>query len=306
MAYLHILRPKNLIIVGITQWILYQFIILAFIDQPSLDGFLFSLLVLDTILIAASGYIINDIKDAETDLVNKPSKTYVPSIISIKNAYRYYFLLLTSGLILAIYIAYSISNLPLVVIYPFACGLLYLYSSRYKNSIIIGNVLVSIFVALVSGIIFFAERNSITLLSDHIKMWLIIELFVAYMVFSFAVNMIREIIKDIEDIEGDTAAGLTTYPIKYGTEAAKKLAVAFSGGTIIFLILWMITTTIAMDLRIYVFLLLLVASPLVVIIQILTKTTGKRDFSKISAILKYIMLAGLVSIILISSILTKV
>ena len=156
---------------------------------------------------------------------------------------------------------------------------------------------------MVSGIILFAERNAVLALNDLSNMWLILELFFAYLVFSFMINMIREIIKDIEDLEGDKSAGLTTYPIKYGADSAKKLAVIFCILSIFVLILWLLTTNIPMNLRVYVFLLLLVASPLVVIIQILTKTTTKRDFSKISAILKYIMLAGLVSIILLSSIL---
>lgn len=306
LAYFKILRPKNLIIVGITQWILYHYIILTFVEQPALNAYLFSLLVLDTILIAAGGYVINDIVDAEVDQVNKPIKTYIPSQISLKTAYYYYFLLLSIGFLLAFYIAYSIDNLPLVIIYPSACIFLYLYSFKYKNSIIIGNVMVSIFVALVSGIILFAERNSVGNLSNQTQMWLVIELFFTYMVFSFMVNMIREIIKDIEDVEGDNKAGLLTYPIKYGINAAKNLASLFSLVTIILLIVWMLVTDIPMDLRMYVFLLLLVASPLVVIIQILTKTTSKRDFSKISAILKYVMLAGLVSIILLSSILNTV
>ncbi len=306
MSYLNILRPKNLLIVGITQWILYHYIILAFVEIFALNPLLFSLLVLDTMIIAAGGYVINDIIDAKSDLVNKPKKTYIPTEISLKNAYRYYFFLLATGLILAFYIAYRIDNLPLVVIYPAACGLLHLYSSKYKNTIMTGNVLVSIFIAMVSGIVLFAERNSVMGMKDKTQMWLVLELFMAYMVFSFMVNMIREIIKDIEDIEGDTEVGLVTYPIKYGADSAKRLAALFTLLTIIALILWTLTSSIHMDLRIYVFLLLLVASPFVVVIQILTKTTRKRDFSKISSILKYIMLAGLASIILISSILTTV
>jgi 4-hydroxybenzoate polyprenyltransferase len=306
MAFIQILRPKNLIIVGTTQWILYHYIILAFVDTPALDVFLFSLLVVDTILIAAGGYIINDIVDASVDQINKPQKTFIPTKISLIQATYYYYFLGFVGFLIALYIAYCINNLPLVVIYPMACFLLYVYSTKFKNSILIGNILVSLFVAFVSGIILFAERNAIISINDSTKKWLVLELFIAYMIFSFMVNMIREIIKDIEDEEGDKLAGLITYPIKYGTDAAKKLVVLFCLTTILMLLFWLFVTNIPLDLRVYVFLLLLVASPLVVIVQILTKTTTKRDFSKISAILKYIMLAGLVSIILLSSILKTI
>jgi 4-hydroxybenzoate polyprenyltransferase len=190
----------------------------------------------------------------------------------------------------------------LVTLYPIASGILYLYSAKYKNSIVIGNIIVSFFVAFVPAIILVAERdilfNDGSSYSQHI-----VQLIVIYAGFSFFVNLIREIIKDVEDLEGDTRIGYITLPIKYGIAIAKRICIGICVFTILFLICWIYLTNINLDFRVRVYLLLLVAAPLAIVIQILTKTTNKRDFSKISTILKWTMLAGLGALILISNIL---
>ncbi len=300
-AYFLIIRPKNLFIVAVSQWILYYFIIVPLLSTPALNSHLFSLLVLDTVLIAAGGYIINDILDFKADMTNKPSKTYIPYPIALTKANIYYMFILVSGFFLALYIALKIGNLPLVLIYPIACGLMYLYSSKWKGSVLTGNIIVSLFVALVPGILFFAERNTVMYEKDLTNKHSVIVIFIAYMVFSFLVNMVREIVKDIEDIEGDKMAGHLTFPIKYGVQKAKNIAILLTGITISILFLWILITDVKIDFRTAVFLLLLVAGPLIIIIQILTKTTQKRDITKVSSILKWIMVAGLASIVMIST-----
>ncbi|MBL0099538.1 MAG: hypothetical protein IPP49_05350 [Saprospiraceae bacterium] len=113
--------------------------------------------------------------------------------------------------------------------------------------------------------------------------------------------MVREIVKDIEDIEGDKMAGHLTFPIKYGVQKAKKYSNFTYRHNYIHPVLWILITDVKIDFRTAVFLLLLVAGPLIIIIQILTKTTQKRDITKVSSILKWIMVAGLASIVMIST-----
>lgn len=300
-AFIHILRPKNLVIVGITQYILYHFLILPFVDIPLLEGGLFVLLVIDTIIIAAAGYIINDIYDFTADAYNKPSKTFIPTSISVKTAWRYYLMMVATGMIIALYVAIKIDNLPLFAIYPVAVLLLYFYSSKYKNSILIGNILVSIFVCFVSGIILFAEREAVTTMQNiNHKNW-VIQLFSVYMVFSFLANMMREIVKDIEDMDGDTQAGIVTYPIRYGRDNACRLVLISAVTTIGLLVTWVVYSYGLLGFRPTMFLLLFIVAPLAIVIQILTKSTAKRDFTRISSLLKWIMIAGIVSIVLIST-----
>ncbi|MBC7884558.1 MAG: UbiA family prenyltransferase [Saprospiraceae bacterium] len=284
---------------------MYRFIILPFVGTPSLDVCLFLLLITDTILIAAGGYIINDIHDHRADMVNKPSLTFIPSLISLKAAGIYYKFILLTGLIIALYIGQRIHQMHMVLIYPVGSALLYMYSVKYKNTVIWGNVIVSVFVAFVSGIVLIAERASIVSIVDPKTMNLVIELFVVYMIFSFLVNMIREIVKDLEDAEGDTLSGGVTFGIRYGMQSAVKLSVILAILTILAIIGWLMWTNVPFELRSAVFLLLFVAAPLVSIIQILTKSNHKSDFTKISTILKWTMVAGLGSIVLISSTLTS-
>lgn len=302
-ALINIIRPKNLIIIALTQWILHFFIIIPFVGVPSLNAALFYLLVVDTMFIAAGGYLINDILDYKTDVINKPLKLYIPKPLSLKTAWVYYFCILISGFLTALYIAYKINNLPLVLIYPLACVVLYFYSAKLKNSVLAGNIVVSLFVAFVSGIVLFAERNSVSNMAVTSSYHVVMGLFTAYMIFSFLINLLREIIKDIEDFEGDIATGVITYAGRYGITRAKKLCMGLCILTIIIAILWVCFSSVCTDFRVQTYITLFVVCPILIVLQILTKTSAKRDFSKISTILKWVMVAGLGSIILISSVL---
>lgn len=298
--YIYITRPKNLFLAGFTQFIIYHFLFEKVQQNLALSGHLLYLFILDTILIAAGGYIINDIFDYKTDKVNKPEKAYISKDISLKNAILYYSLILSLGFVISIYIAIVTDNIPLLSLYPLACGLLYVYSKKLKNTVLTGNIVVSAFVSFVPGVILIAERDLIFERSVPDFQNLVIQLFIFYLVFSFIVNLIREIIKDIEDENGDGLNGYMTLPIKYGIPVAKMWCIFLSLVTIISLVVWMSLTNIFVDFRLKVYLMLMVAAPLVIIIQILTKTTQKRDFSKISTILKWTMLAGLGALILIT------
>lgn len=156
-------------------------------------------------------------------------------------------------------------------------------------------------VSFVTGIIFFAERTSIEEIQDFKIQGIVMAIIMYYVIFSFLVNMIREIVKDIEDMDGDLATGHVTFPIKYGRDAGKKLCIAITIITLILLLVWMFTTNIPLELRSKTFLLLLVGAPLVMVIQALTNTTHKHEFTKISNTLKWIMISGLGSIVIISS-----
>ncbi len=301
LPYISITRPKNLLLIGLTQYIIYTFLFNRSIVEVSLKGILLYYFIFDTMLIAAGGYIINDIIDYNTDIINKPQKTYFQNQIPTRYGKMYYYSVLLVGMLLSIYIAIKTNNLPLISLYPLACSILYIYSKKYKSSILAGNIIVSLFVGFVSGIILIAERQ--VLFSSTIDQWQseVVQLLIVYIIFSFLVNLIREIIKDIEDIEGDKNNAYLTLPIKYGIDVAKLWATGIAVFAIFVLAVWIYFTNIDLDFRTQVYLILFVAGPLVVILQILTQTTHKRDFSKISTILKWTLLAGLGALILISN-----
>lgn len=300
-AYFKVLRPKNLILIGATQWFLYAMLIVPFVEKPLLSNHLLLLFIIDTMLIAAAGNLINDILDVKADEINKPLLSFIPNPIAKKSALVYYFILLILGFSIAAYIAFEIQKWPLLMIYPVVSFILFLYSYSLKNTILLGNIIVSLFVAFVTGIIFFAERTAIMQMKVIHTQRMVIEMFIAFIVFSFMINMIREMIKDIEDAEGDQVMGFVTLPIKYGKQKSVQICQYLTLLTIILLIVWMLFSKNVVGLRNYTFLLLFVGSPLVVSFQILTASTHKRNFSQLSAILKAVMVAGLFSLYMLTS-----
>ncbi|MCB0660533.1 MAG: UbiA family prenyltransferase, partial [Saprospiraceae bacterium] len=172
---------------------------------------------------------------------------------------------------------------------------LYYYSKRWKNSILLGNVVVSLFIAFTAGIVWFAERNgwsSIQILSNKYK---VAEIFIVYMSLSFIVNFIREIIKDIEDMEGDKSAGLTTFPLKYSIISALRLANGLVIFTIVGTLIWLFLSSIS-TFAMKMYFLIFVLSPLVLMMSYLKTDTSKATMVRVSSLLKWVLVAGLFSI----------
>lgn len=305
MAYLTILRIPNLIIVGITQYLL-MYLVIKPVFEPEiplvLNPMLFFLFVIDTIIIAASGYVINDILDYKIDQINKPLKAYISTKISLSNAKIYYGSLVLIGQSIAIFIAWQINHLTLAFIYPAAILLLYIYSKFLKSTVLLGNVFVSLFVSFVAGIVLFAERDGFLALKNinFEKYNLIFQLFISYLTFAFFSNFIREIVKDCEDIEGDKNQNIKTIATTWGIQKAKLLSLVLTSFFFIGISIWSLYSGITQDFRLKVFILLFISAPLLLVITKLNLAQTSSDFRKVSTFLKYIMLSGLISIIFIS------
>jgi len=296
--YLDILRPKNLLIVMVSQWLIYR-LYMQPLDLGAglvLEKSLWWLFVLDTVLIAASGYVINDIFDLVSDKVNKPNGVYISdSKISLKNAWVYYIGLVLLGFLIAAYIASEINKIHLLIIYPLAVGLLFMYSYSWKKLPYIGNIVVAIFCAFVPGIILYAEWDRILLLQDlrPTVFYNLISVFIAYISFAFFTTLAREIIKDIEDVEGDRLAGYKTSPVFYGEKNSQRASIVSMVLLIASFWFWTFPTIE----RHYLFLLI----PLVVFLMIpagyllflLMRAKHKKEFTYLSKCLKYLMIVSL-------------
>jgi 4-hydroxybenzoate polyprenyltransferase len=261
-----------------------------------LDGSLWWLFILDTVLIAAAGYVINDIYDQESDLLNKPRKSYISDgSLSVKSAWYYYWSLILLGLIIASFIAFSIDKLHLLVIYPTTVGLLFVYSKSLKKLPLIGNLVVALFCAFVPGIILYAEwevlesaRNS-----SPAEYELVFGMFLSYLTFAFLSTLIREIIKDIEDMIGDKSAGYNTFPIKFGKKKAKLLAIIISLILTFSYGLWIIPF-IAIDAIVMIIgLISIMFFFTLFILYRMIQANAKVDFSAISKWLKILMVVSL-------------
>jgi 4-hydroxybenzoate polyprenyltransferase len=299
---LKFLRLPNLLIVGLTQYLLLYCLLMPFLDaghvSPTLDHLHFFLFVLDTIIITLSGNIVNDIEDYEIDLINRPDTVFVSKFISIPNAWKLYWGVVTTGFLLALYLAFYIDKLPLVLIYPTAVAMLYFYSTSFKKLPVIGNFVVSIFCGGVAAIILFAEKDAYFQLDDITQnnAWLT---FMAYAVFAFLTTMFREIVKDIEDMKGDAERGCKTLPIVIGKNKARIFALinGFALLPLLGFIAWKMYENNS-HFILWLYPILFVFIPMLYLLISLQQASQKTDFHKISSLMKGIMLMGLIYLIL--------
>ena len=220
LKYLRLIRISNLLIIMLTQILVrYCLILPAFKTEYFITGIFpkylsdinFSFLVLSTLLIAAAGYIINDYFDVYTDKINKPNKNIVGIGISKITARNLFIFLSIIGVTLGFYVAFQISKPGMGFISLFSVASLWMYSSHFKRQLFSGNIIVSVLCALSILIIGLYEpefyRNFIYLI------WFVVP--------AFILSMIRELIKDMEDLKGDELSQCKTSPIVFGISKTK-------------------------------------------------------------------------------------
>ena len=306
MTLLKLIRFPNLIIVVLTQYLLQYCILVPALTKaeltPTLPYFPFSLLVLSTVLIASGGYIINDIEDWQIDAINKPNKQIVGKSMTIASAYIYYAAFGILGLLISLYLAFYIHDLLQLLIYPTAVALLWAYSKYFKKTILIGNFIVSIFCAFVAGVIWYAERDNFRILRAKAptEAGLVSQIFTNYLIFAFLTTLFREIIKDIEDTEGDKLNGCKTLPIVSGVKTAKTIALGVALIFLLFIAHLTIQETYANRyLQLFIFS-TTISAPALYAIYTLTKAKTKQEYKNLSALAKVIMLSGLIYILFIN------
>jgi len=297
--YLQIIRPKNLVIVAVSQMLIYGVYLMPLTIEQSdliLNGNLWMLFVLDTILIAAGGYVVNDLMDQQADHYNKPDKIYIgKGKIPAKVGWAYYALIVLVGFILAYYIAFNIGKIHLLLIYPAATGLLFLYSMYFKKMPLLGNMIVSLFCAFVPGIIWYAEFDTLQHIAEHKNQLyeILMHLFPAYISFAFLSTFVREVIKDIEDLDGDMQSSYHTLPVVAGVDRAK--VIAFFLGIILLgsYAFWFFDFDRPHAITVGGIITLALILPTLYIVRLIYKARSTADYSAISKKLKYLMIVSL-------------
>ncbi len=295
MYFLRLLRLPNLLIVALTQFLLYwQLILPAYQTQqiePALNTLHFSMLSLITLFITASGYIINDIVDLPIDSINKPNKIIIGKYISKPDALKIYSYVVLIGFVLSFYLAHQVNRMPLLFIYPLAILGLSLYSYFLKKTALIGNVIVSVYCAGAAGIIWIAESQGIQNLTVVMRAKVTSMIF-WYMVFAFLSTLFREVVKDLEDVKGDAAQNAATAPIRWGIKTAKNIGI-FTGVFLIGLLgYWAFFSSLEGRIE-SIFFFNLISSLMLIGLIKLWKASEKSHFHNISQLAKIIMLLGL-------------
>jgi 4-hydroxybenzoate polyprenyltransferase len=230
MKYLKLIRVQNLLFIILAQVLIRFFLFEPFNIAVALSHFDFLLLVIATSCIAAAGYIINDLYDIETDSINKKNNVLIGKSISEKSGYNLYFVLNVIGVGLGFYISNKINHPGFASLFIIVSALLYLYASYLKGVVIVGNLLVATLVGFSLLIVGIFDLYPVINPVNKVTQATIFGIILDYALFAFYLNFIREIIKDIQDMNGDKNAGINTLPIILGKK--RTLHVVFILGII--------------------------------------------------------------------------
>lgn len=326
--YVRLIRLQNLVILAICQYFVRYGIINPVMRSNGfymqMGDFDFALLVFSTLLITAAGYVINDYFDLRIDQVNKPEQIVLQKHIPLRRAIWLHYALTIPGCLIGIYVSYQVGSFKLGFIHIVFALALWYYSLKYKRIPFAGNITVALLAALSIMIIWLYEwyaiqltirnianlQNSSTELSDAIikmkdavrfesitKIAGEINRFVfGTAFFAFLINIIREMIKDIEDIEGDKSFRCRTLPIVYGIPVIRKVILVLS---LVTLILCGFTAYKLFDwnkeLAGWYFSIVVCGFWIYFIYQML-RAKNKKDYHFLSNILKIIIIAGILSL----------
>jgi len=288
IPFLKLIRYKNLLMVLLTMVLTKYAFIHSFVEKSNLSDLEFSLLALSVLLITAGGYIINDIFDIEADKINKPTRVFVDVTIAKKKATYIYLLLSLIGLIIGVFLSFSKGYHINSLIFVFTFLGLIFYSKNLKKVPLIGNFIVSVFISLVILLVFLFEKGS----TKSISIWAAIDSIFSsitllyflsfYLIFSFLITLIREIIKDIEDIDGDKVLNINTLPIVLGRKRSKSIVLILVVILIILVIIWSINLFQINLINFFKYITILITLPLFYFFYLLWIAKTKKEYSVLS------------------------
>ena len=299
MNFLKLIRNQNLLMLAFMQ-LIFRYGFFKFQNIPlALADWQYGLLVLSTILLAAGGYVINNIYDQETDSDNKPNDVIVGRGISETQAYNLYFALTVSGVAIGFYLSNVIQKPGFASIFILVAATLYLYASSLKQMMLIGNIVVALLLSFSVMIIGIFDLYPATVLENQQQMKIFFSILLDYAVFAFMINILREMIKDIEDMDGDYNQGMNTLPIAIGKLRTCKIIFVLSIIPVLSILLY-INKYLLDLLWVTIYMLLFVCGPLILFTIRMLKANTKKDFHFLSLLLKFILLFGILSVGVIS------
>jgi 4-hydroxybenzoate polyprenyltransferase len=270
-AMLRLTRFGNLLIIGFAQTATAFFLV----GSHTWQELSLWLLSSSTIIIAAAGYIINDYYDIKIDYINKPERVVIGKIIPRRFAILFHTLFSVGGIAIGFYLSWQIG-----VIHFFSAFMLWLYSNSLKRLPLIGNVVIAFLTALSVFIIAVYYKTNINLI-------------LIYSIFAFFISLVREVVKDMEDLKGDITFGCKTLPILWGIRKTKYFLYSV---LVVFVLIVLILDsyfTILPSVYFMSFLFL----PLAWFALRLHRADTVKDFRWLSNLSKIIMLLGIISML---------
>lgn len=273
-----VVRGYNILIVVLAQYLASIFILAPehSLSKVVFDANLF-FLVLATATVIASGYIINNFYDSEKDLINRPRKTMLERYLSQQTKLALYFFLNFAAVVFASYVSFRA-----VMFFSLYIFVIWFYSHRLKKILFVGNLVASILTILPFFAIFLYFKNFEPVIFVHAA-------------FLYFIIVMRELVKDLENMKGDIVQGYRTIPVVYGEKISKALISGLVFLTVIpFYFLVYKFETGYMD---YYFYLTMIV--LFLMLLFLYISHAKPHYLLLHNILKFIIVAGVFSILLI-------
>lgn len=303
IAFLKLIRIQNLLIIAFTQYAVRWCLVYPMIKVGSsyyelqLTEFQFFLLVLATVMIAAAGYIINDYFDVRIDKVNKPERMVIDKGVKRRVAIGAHTLINILAIAIALYVSYIIGSWRLVLVFFICAGGLWFYSTTFKRQFLVGNLIIATFTALVPLITVVYELIPIYRkylpIEENLSFMSIWEYVIALSFFAFITTLLREIIKDIEDVDGDKEFGCKTMPIVIGIPATKNVAIVIVIATMICLGFIQREFLKLDDKRSFIYFIVALQLPLLFLIYKIKTAQVKTQFRFAGNFSKFIMLMGI-------------
>lgn len=297
MNYLHLIRYQNLIFIALAQSFIKYGLFTPFGIDITLDAWGFTLLVISTLCIAAAGNVINDIYDVEIDKINKPNKVLIGKKISERSANNLFIGLNVVGVAIGFYLANIIGKPAFSALFIVFSALLYLYASYLKGILLVGNILISALVAMSLIIVGLFDLMPAITPTNQATQSTIFSIVLDYALFAFSLNFIREIVKDLQDINGDKKGEMNTLPIAIGRKRTTIIVFILGVLMVLGVVFYMYEYLYSQQVLLLYFLFTIIA-PLLYFCVKTWSAKSQKDYAFLSTILKIVMLTGICSLLL--------
>ena len=304
-AFFRLIRCPNLLFIVITQLLFFYCVYVPLLKEfPTQNNqLLFYLLVIASVFIAAGGYSINDYFDIQIDIINKPDKIVINKYIKRRWAIIWHLIFSAFGIIISFYVGLKAGNWLIVVINFFCVLLLWFYSTTFKRKLLSGNIIIAALTAwVILAVYLFAGADVFSFKgwsddADDFNVRRLFKFTLLYASFAFIMTLIREVIKDLEDMEGDRKYYCNTMPIRWGVPASKVftavwIVVCMAALAIVQLYAWQSGWWFAA-----LYILLLIILPLLYMLCKLYIATTPAHYKSLSTVVKIVMLFGILSML---------
>ena len=275
----------------------YLFLEQSYVDL-ALSDFNYILLVIATVCVAAGGYVINNIMDQETDEIAKPHNRVVGFSISETVAYNWYIGLTIVGVGIGFYLSNVIYKPTFASMFILVATLLYMYATSFKQIPLLGNVVVALLLSTSIIIIGLFDILPAIDADNRFRMKEAFSILMDYVIFAFIINLIREIVKDLEDMDGDYQSGINTLPITIGIPKTKIIVGILTVISIGMLAYYINSNLFELDYIIY-YTMVFIIGPLIYFGVKLMNAETKKQLHHLSLVLKIILFFGILSVAII-------